>query len=79
MFKESDYDSTNIIESEVQKVSLSAFQELDGGDILFIDSTHVLKTGSDVNHILFNILPTLKSGVLINFHDIIYPFEYPKD
>src|SRR5690606_33895195 len=48
-------------------------------DILFVDSSHVLKTGSDVNHLLFQILPILKKGVLVHFHDIFYPFEYPKE
>jgi hypothetical protein len=60
-------------------VNLEIFKQLDRNDILFIDSTHVSKTGSDVNFILFEILPLLKSGVLIHFHDISYPFEYPKD
>ena len=55
------------------------FEILQSGDILFIDSTHIAKTGSDVNHILFDILPILKSGVLIHFHDVSYPFEYPKE
>ncbi len=48
------------------------------GDVLFIDSSHVSKMGSDVNHILFNVLPLLKSGVFIHFHDMFYPFIYPK-
>ncbi len=48
-------------------------------DILFIDSSHVVKTGSDVNHLLFEVLPRLRSGVLIQFHGIFHPFEYPKD
>ena len=48
-------------------------------DILFIDSTHVSKLGSDVNRIFFEILPTLQPGVLIHFHDIFWPFEYPSD
>src|SRR5690606_8620162 len=60
-------------------VPLAVFEELNAGDMLFIDSTHVAKTGSDVNYILFEILPRLKSGVLIHFHDIFYPFEYPRD
>jgi len=47
-------------------------------DILFIDSSHVSKIGSDLNYIFFEILPHLNSGVLIHFHDIFYPFEYPK-
>src|SRR5690606_17050723 len=47
-------------------------------DILFIDSTHVSKINSDVNYIFFEILPRLASGVYIHFHDIFFPFEYPK-
>ena len=57
LLKESDYNTTTIIEQEIQKVSLKVFEKLNSGDILFVDSTHVAKTGSDVNHILFNILP----------------------
>jgi hypothetical protein len=74
-----DKKETTIIESDVQKVSINVFKKLQAGDILFIDSTHVSKTGSDVNYILFEILPILKSGVLIHFHDVFYPFEYPKE
>src|SRR5207302_8473946 len=51
--------------------------ELEDGDILFIDSTHVGKAGSDVNRFFFEILPALERGVVIHFHDIFYPFEYP--
>ncbi len=47
--------------------------------MLFIDSSHVSKTGSDLNFVLFDILPVLKSDVLIHFHDIFYPFEYPEE
>lgn len=68
-----------IIQSDLQNVSLDKFRELQAGDILFVDSTHVVKTGSDVNHILFEILPVLKKGVLIHFHDVFYPFEYPTE
>jgi hypothetical protein len=63
----------------VQSIDPAGFKKLNSGDILFIDSSHVAKTGSDVNYILFDILPQLNSGVLIHFHDIFYPFEYPKD
>ena len=72
-------DQCNIVREKVQSVPLDAFQNLCKNDILFIDSTHVAKTGSDVNYLLFEILPTLKKGVLIHFHDIFYPFEYPQD
>ena len=78
LLRENDKTTTTIIESNVQSVSLEVFEKLTAGDILFIDSTHVVKTGSDVHYILFEILPKLKSGVLIHFHDIFYPFEYPK-
>jgi hypothetical protein len=51
---------------------------LQENDILFIDSTHVAKTGSDVLFEIFEILPLLNKGVKIHFHDIFYPFEYPR-
>lgn len=57
---------------------LNFFLSLTAGDILLIDSTHVSKVDSDVNHILFDILPSLNPGVYVHFHDICYPFEYPK-
>lgn len=62
--------------STVQKADMKIFESLEDGDFLFIDSTHVMKTGSDVCHELFNILPALKPGVFIHFHDIFWPFEY---
>jgi predicted O-methyltransferase YrrM len=76
---ENDKSNFKVIETDVQLISLDVFEKLEAGDILFVDSTHVTKTGSDVNYILFEILPILKSGVLIHFHDIFYPFEYPKN
>lgn len=78
LISEKDKASVSVIKDFVQFVDLSHFEALEKGDILFIDSTHVSKTGSDVNFILFDILPHLKPGVLIHFHDIFYPFEYPK-
>lgn len=69
----------NLIEDGIQQVDLSLFSRLEKNDILFIDSTHVIKTGSDVCCELFEILPSLKSGVLVHFHDVFWPFEYPKD
>ena len=73
-----DMDAHALIELPVQQAPLAPFVGLQCGDILFIDSSHVLKTGSDVNHILFEILPTLSDGVIVHFHDIHYPFEYPE-
>ncbi len=76
---EMDKKQTTIIKSDVQLITLEVFKNLQAGDLLFVDSTHAVKTGSDVNYILFEILPALQSGVLIHFHDIYYPFEYPMD
>jgi hypothetical protein len=50
---------------------------LERNDILLIDSTHVMKTGSDVHFELFHLLPRLKPGVLVHVHDVVFPFEYP--
>ena len=68
-----------ILGMKLQAVDRDIFRALEANDILFVDSTHVSKLGSDVNRIMFEILPTLKPGVLIHFHDIFWPFEYPSD
>lgn len=69
---------SRLIESRVQDVPLDTFTDLEAGDILFIDSSHVSKTDSDVNFIYFEILPRLRPGVIIHIHDIFLPGEYPK-
>lgn len=71
--------SCTVLARDVQSMDLSVFTSLEAGDILFIDSTHVMKTGSDVCRELFEILPSLKPGVLVHFHDVFWPFEYPAD
>jgi predicted O-methyltransferase YrrM len=68
-----------VLKEFVQDVSKSLFEGLEPGDILFIDSSHISKFNSDLNFILFEIVPVLKRGVYIHFHDIFYPFEYPKE
>lgn len=72
------HGKTELIPKRVQDVEISQFQSLGENDVLFIDSTHVAKVGSDVNDIFFRILPSLRSGVYIHFHDIFFPFEYPE-
>lgn len=74
-----DKKLSTVLNNNVQTIPMEVFKQLESGDLLFIDSSHAVKTGSDVNYILFDILPTLNKGVLIHFHDIFYPFEYPKD
>jgi len=78
LISEKDKANYQVIPEIVQNVDLEMFKKLEPNDILFIDSSHVVKAGSDVQHIFFKILPELKSGVYIHFHDIFYPHEYPK-
>jgi hypothetical protein len=72
-----DRDRVNLLSKDVRSIAPEYFQSLDSGDILLIDSSHVSKVNSDLNFLLFQVLPLLKSGVLIHFHDVFYPFEYP--
>jgi hypothetical protein len=60
-------------------VPMSAFEQLRSGDLLFVDTTHTVKTGGDVNRIILDVLPTLAPGVFVHFHDIFLPWEYPRD
>ena len=76
---EKDKASVSILKNRVQDLDLEYFKSLNEHDILFIDSTHVSKCGSDLNFLLFEVLPVLKEGVYIHFHDVFYPFEYPKE
>ncbi|WP_163852957.1 class I SAM-dependent methyltransferase [Paenibacillus elgii] len=71
--------SVSLIQSRLENVDSEVFSELASNDILFIDSTHVSKIGSDVNTLFFNILPNLPKDVYIHIHDIFHPFEYPKE
>ena len=71
-------DKIQLIENKLQNVDKTLFYQLEENDILFIDSTHVSKPGSDVNTLFFEILPLLKKGVFIHVHDIFFPFEYPE-
>ncbi|HKV32268.1 MAG TPA: class I SAM-dependent methyltransferase [Candidatus Dormibacteraeota bacterium] len=75
----SDTGLTRLIDTEVQEVPLSLFTSLEPNDILFIDSSHVLRIGGDVQYECLEILPRLARGVLVHFHDIFFPSEYPPD
>ncbi len=72
-------NGVRIVESPVQQVAPAVFEELEAGDILLIDSTHVLRTGSDVCYELFEIMPRLAGGVAVHIHDMFWPFEYPRN
>lgn len=68
-----------LIPEEVQKVDLAQFEALGPNDILFIDSSHVVKIGGDVNYLFLEVLPRLKPGVIVHVHDIFFPVEYRRE
>ena len=61
-----------------QDIPIEVFEELADGDVLFVDTTHTVKLGSDVNFIVLDVLPRLAPGVVVHFHDIFLPYEYPR-
>jgi hypothetical protein len=71
--------NVNLISRKVQNLGIEHFSRLQTGDILFIDSSHVIKAGSDLAYLFFEVFPILNVGVKIHFHDIFYPFEYPEN
>ena len=70
---------TRLIQRKVEDIELEYFDNLESGDILFIDSSHVSKTGSDVNYLFFEVFPRLQQGVYVHIHDIFLPDEYPRE
>jgi hypothetical protein len=67
------------IEKKIQDIGLEFFSQLASGDILFIDSSHTVKIGGDVNYLFLEVLPRLNPGVIVHVHDIFLPFEYRRD
>lgn len=78
LLRSKDAESSRILEVAAQSLPMAEFSRLSPSDILFIDSSHVGKCGSDVLHLLFNVLPQLSRGVLVHIHDMFWPFEYPE-
>ena len=68
-----------LIPRKLQDVNLTLFDTLEAGDILFVDSSHVTKAGSDCQLLFSDILPRLNPGTLIHFHDVFDRFEYPPE
>lgn len=69
---------SELVRTPLQEVGLGPFAELEDGDILFIDSSHVLRLGSDVQLLFLEVLPRLRPGVVVHVHDIFLPAEYPE-
>jgi hypothetical protein len=70
---------SQLIVSRVEEVPLDVFLSLGAGDVLFIDTSHVVKTGGDVVHLYHHVLPRLAPGVVVHIHDIFLPADYPQD
>ena len=71
-------DSVELRQENVQSVPLTVFAQLEAGDVLFIDSTHVLRAGGDVHYEYAEILPRLPAGVYVHIHDVSLPRAYPQ-
>jgi hypothetical protein len=79
LLHDQDRERVQIIARPVQEVPVARFLELGADDVLFIDGSHVAKIGSDVCYLVGEVLPQLRPGVIVHFHDIFWPFEYPLD
>ncbi len=72
-----DFLEFSLLTQKVEAVDLSVFESLQTNDILFVDSSHVFKSGSDVEFEFLQVYPRLKTGVLVHIHDIFFPYDYP--
>jgi predicted O-methyltransferase YrrM len=68
-----------ILSVPVQDIDFSVFEALCENDVLFIDSSHVVRIGGDVNQLFLEILPRLRPGVWIHIHDVFFPHDYPEE
>jgi len=74
-----DAGGVTVVRSKVEDVDLSFFSRLQENDILFIDSSHIIRPGGDVLFEYLELLPTLNEGVIVHVHDIFSPKDYPAD
>ncbi len=68
----------SLLRQKVQTVPFEIFTRMQAGDLLFIDSSHVVKPGSDVNFLILEVLPRLQADVIVHFHDINLPYDYSR-
>lgn len=74
--KNGNYGINQLINDRVENVDINLFKTLEENDILFIDSSHVVKPLGDVNYLFLNVIPQLNKGVIIHVHDIFFPLNY---
>jgi len=68
-----------LIQKRVEEIGVDFFSQLEANDILFIDSSHTVKFGSDVCYEFLDVLPMLQPGVWVHVHDIFFPHDYPAE
>jgi Methyltransferase domain len=69
---------TELTRTRAEDLPAEVFTALGENDLLVVDTTHTVKTGGDVNHIVLDVLPLLRPGVVVHFHDVFLPWEYPR-
>ena len=74
--EESQAGRIRLVPQPAQSVPMETLTGLDAGDLLFVDSTHTVKVGSEVVRIILEVLPRLRPGVIVHFHDIMFPYDY---
>jgi len=73
------HDNLILRESRAEDVDVAFYTDLEAGDFLFVDSSHVARAGNDVTHLYLKVLPRLPVGVYVHAHDIRFPAEYPRE
>jgi Methyltransferase domain len=69
---------TRLERRRAERLPVEWFDELDAGDVLFVDTSHVVKRGGEVNRLVLDVLPRLRKDVVVHFHDVFWPYEYPR-
>lgn len=72
-------EGITLVPELAQSAPSEIFEELESGDVLFLDSTHAVKTGSELTRLYLEILPALRPGVVVHIHDICLPYAYCPD
>lgn len=79
LHKLADDGDVRLLAQPAQIVDMQELVTCESGDLLFVDSTHTVQPGSDVNRLVLEVLPQLNTGVFVHFHDITWPYDYPRD
>lgn len=74
--EQANANAIKLIEKKAQDLDLEELTNVGHGDLLFIDSTHTVSPGSEVNRLLFEVVPRLRQGAFVHFHDIYFPYDY---